>query len=262
MAEMEIRVLGCHGSQFPGFGFTGFLINGRTLMDAGAVTSVLTPEEQFRVDHVLISHAHLDHIRDLASLADNLCYSPINRPLSVISTPLVIETLKRHIFNGAIWPDFSILPSAERPVLRFEPIRTGEKMRVGHLCVTAIPVHHCVETVAYVIESGHDSSRTAAIFVGDTGPTEEIWRVAEKAENVRAIFVETSLPGEMADVAELTGHLTPAGLACELKKLGPMHPQIYLYHMKIQYHQEIRREIDRMGDSHVHILQDGEVIRI
>jgi cAMP phosphodiesterase len=255
MAEMEIRVLGCHGSQLPGFGFTGFLIDERTLMDAGAVTSVLTLEEQSRIDYVLISHAHLDHIRELASLADNLCCNPKNRPLTVISTSLVIETLKRHIFNGAIWPDFSILPSVEKPVLKFEPIRTGEKMRVGHLRVMAVPVHHSVETVAYVIESGQSSSATTAIFVGDTGPTEE-------EENVRAIFVETSLPGEMADVAEVTGHLTPAGLARELDKLGPLHPQVYLYHMKIQYHQEIQREIDRMGDRHVHILQDGEVIRI
>lgn len=259
---MEIRVLGCHGSQLPGFGFTGFLIDGRTLMDAGAVTSVLTIEEQSRIDHVLISHAHLDHIRDLASLADNLCCNPKNRPLTVISTPLVIETLKRHIFNGAIWPDFSILPSVETPVLKFEPIRTGEKMRIGHLRVTAIPVHHSVETAAYVIESDLGSSTATAIFVGDTGPTEEIWRVAEKEQNVRAIFVETSLPGEMADVAELTGHLTPASLARELRKIGPLHPQIYLYHMKIQYRQQIRSEIDQMGDRHVHILQDGEVIRI
>lgn len=259
---MEIRVLGCHGSQLPGFGFTGFLIDGVTLLDAGAVTSVLTPVEQSRLDHVLITHAHLDHIRELASLADNLCGNRINHPLTVISTSCVIETLKRHIFNGAIWPDFSILPSVEKPVLKFEPIRTGEKIRVGHLLVTAIPVHHCVETVAYVIESNQDSSTTTAIFVGDTGPTEEIWRVAGKAENVRAIFVETSLPGEMSDVAELTGHLTPAGLARELKKLDSLSPQVYLYHMKIQYREEIRREIDRMGGSPVHILRDGEIIRI
>ena len=71
---MEIRVLGCHGSQLPGYGLTGFLIDATTLLDAGAVTSVLTLEEQVRVDHILITHAHLDHIRELTSLADNLCY--------------------------------------------------------------------------------------------------------------------------------------------------------------------------------------------
>jgi ribonuclease BN (tRNA processing enzyme) len=110
----------------------GFLIDGRTLLDAGVATSVMTLEEQSQMDHVLISHVHLDHIREPASLADNLCYIRRNHPLTVISTPQVIETLKRHIFNGAIWPDFSILPSAEKPFLRFEPLRTGEKMRVGH----------------------------------------------------------------------------------------------------------------------------------
>ncbi len=71
---MEIRVLGCHGSQLPGYGLTGFLIDATTLLDAGAVTSVLTLEEQIRVDHILITHAHLDHIRELSSLADNICY--------------------------------------------------------------------------------------------------------------------------------------------------------------------------------------------
>lgn len=129
---MEIRVLDCHGSQFPGCGFTGFLIDGRILLDAGAATSVMTLEDQSQMDHVLISHAQLDHIREPASLADNLCYIRRNHPLTVISTPQVIETLKRQIINGAIWSGFSILSSAEKPLLRFEPLRTEEKMRVSH----------------------------------------------------------------------------------------------------------------------------------
>jgi len=261
---MEIRVLGCNGSQLPGLGLTGFLIDGKILMDAGSVTSVLSMEEQSRVDHVLISHAHLDHVRDLASLADNICCIGRKRPLTVVSTSCVLETLKKHIFNGAIWPDFSILPSPENPVLKFQPIRTGEQITIGRLSVTAVPVHHSVETVAYVIGSGRESSRPAAVFVGDTGPTQEIWRIAGKEPNLRAIFVETSLPQEMADMAERTGHLTPLGLARELEKLGPLSAIIYLYHMKIQYRQEIQREIERMGEGglHVHILEDGQVIRI
>ena len=64
-------------------------------------------------------------------------------------------------------------------------------------------------------------------------------------------------------LAELTGHLTPAGLAGELKKLGPFNsPQIYLYHMKIQYRREIQREIALLGNDNIHMLQDGQVIRI
>ena len=260
---MEIRVLGCHGSQLPGCGLTGFLIDGTTLLDAGAVTSALTLEEQVRVDHILITHAHLDHIRELSSLADNLCYYKERLSADGCRYARVIETLRIHIFNGAIWPDFSVIPSAEKPVLRFMTIQPGERIALGHLGITAIPVHHTVETVAYVVDTQTDGRATAAVFIGDTGPTEEIWRVAGRREDIRAIFVETSLPGEMWDLAELTGHLTPASLAGELKKLSPFdHPQIYLYHMKIQYLHEIRREIALLGNDNIHVLKDGQVIRI
>jgi cAMP phosphodiesterase len=260
---MEIRVLGCHGSQLPGCGLTGFLIDATTLLDAGAVTSVLTLAEQVRVDHILITHAHLDHIRELSSLADNLSYFKREYPLAVVSTPSVIETLRRHIFNGAIWPDFSVIPSAEKPVLRFVTIRPGERIALGHLGVTAIPVHHTVETVAYVVDAETDGRATAAVFIGDTGPTDEVWRVAGQREDIRAIFVETSLPEEMGDLAKLTGHLTPAGLVSELKKLSALNrPQICLYHMKSQYLREIQREIALLGNDNIRMLKDGQVIRI
>ncbi len=259
---MEIRVLGCYGSQIPGYGLTGFLIDAKTLLDAGAVTSVLTLEEQAGVDHILITHAHLDHIRELASLVDNLCYLNREDPLTVVGTPLLIETLKKHIFNGIIWPDFSAIPSTEKPVLRYVAIRPGEKLQLGRLSVAVVPVNHKVETVAYVVETGQNDDRVAAVFVGDTGPTDEIWRVAGKVDGIRAIFVETSLPEELRDVAELSGHLTPAGLAGELEKLGPFDHGIYLYHMKIQYREKIRREIDLLRIANIHLLQDGQVIRI
>jgi cAMP phosphodiesterase len=226
------------------------------------VTSVLTLDEQVRIGHILITHAHLDHIREIASLAENLSYFNRAYPLKVVSTPRVIETLRTHIFNGAIWPDFSVIPSPEKPILKFVSIRTDEKMSLGQLNVTAIPVHHSVETVAYLVEAERDGRSAAAIFIGDTGPTEEIWRVARREEDIRAIFVETSLPENMTDIASLTGHLTTAGLSCELKKLGPVHPQIYLYHMKAQYYGEIQREIALMGNVNIHVLQDGQVIRI
>jgi len=258
---MEIRVLGCHGSQLPGYGLTGFLIDGRTLVDAGAVTSVLSLEEQLRIDHVLITHAHLDHIRELASLVDNICLLKRNDPLAVMGTPRVIEALRRHIFNGTIWPDFSSIPCKDKPLVRFAAIGANEKIRCGDLDVMAVPVHHCVETVAYLIEA--EGGNKAAVFIGDTGPTQEIWQVAaRRSGNVRAIFVETSLPGLMEDVAELTGHLTPAGLARELEKLGPSTAAVYLYHMKIPYRDQIRREVAELGNPRIHVLQDGQEIHL
>jgi len=259
---MEIRVLGCHGSQLPGYGLTGFLIDAHTLLDAGAVTSVLTLEEQAGIDHVLITHSHMDHIQELPSLVDNLCYLNRDCPLTVISTQRVIDTLRMNMFNNTVWPDFTAIPSPEKPVMRFVAIGRGETMRVGHLDVSAIPVNHTIETSAYLVGTEQGGRTTAAIFVGDTGPTDEVWQAAIRNNAVRAIFVETSLPEEMVDIARLSGHLTPSCLADELKKLGSLDQQIYLYHLKIQYRGEIQRQIALLGNNSLHVLQDGQVLRI
>lgn len=255
---MQIRVLGCHGSQTPGCNTTSFLLNGNTLVDAGTITSLLTIEEQLKINHVLITHAHLDHVRDIMFLADNICYLQKDQPLVIVATKTIIETLKTYLFNNVVWPDFSMLPNPKKPVLKFETIKPGERITLDSLEVTAVLVNHVIETVSFVIESKEGS----IVIIGDTGPTEEVWNVANSLHNLKAIFVETSLPNDMKDMAHMTGHLTASGLAEELKKLNTHNPQIYLYHMKLHYQESIRREIAAIKDRNIRILQDGEVIHI
>ena len=255
---MQIRVLGCHGSQTPGCNTTSFLLNGNILVDAGTITSLLTIEEQVKINYVLITHAHLDHVRDVMFLADNICYLRKDRPLVVIATHNIIDTLKTYLFNNIIWPDFSLLPNPENPVLKFETIKPGEKISLDNIDVTAVLVDHIIETVSYAIESKEGS----IVIIGDTGPTEEVWNVANNISNLKAVFVETSLPNSMQDIANMTGHLTASGLEEELKKLNTHNPQIYLYHMKLHYRESIQSEIATIKDRNIRILQDGEVIYI
>ena len=66
----------------------------------------------------------------------------------------------------------------------------------------------------------------------------------------------------MAEMADLTGHLTPTALARELEKMSPLTSQIYLYHLKLQYGNEIRSEVQSLGDDRLHFLRDGQVVRI
>ena len=68
---MLVRVIGGHGGVAPGYKATSYLIDGKLLIDAGSVASGLIIEEQVQIDNILISHAHLDHITDLAFLSDN-----------------------------------------------------------------------------------------------------------------------------------------------------------------------------------------------
>lgn len=255
---MQIKVLGCHGSQMPGCNTTSFLLDGNILIDAGTITSLLTLEEQVKIDYVLVTHAHLDHVRDIMFLADNICYLQKDRPLTIIATNNIIDTLRTYLFNNIIWPDFSLLPTPEKPVLKFMAVRPGEKIKLDDITVTAILVHHVIETVSYSIET----NKASVLILGDTGPTEEVWKVANGIDNLKAVFIETSLPNDMQDVADMTGHLTPSGLKQELKKLNNHNHDIYLYHMKIQYRETIQREVALIKDRSIHFLNDGEVVTI
>ena len=84
----------------------------------------------------------------------------------------------------------------------------------------------------------------------------------EKTKGLQAIFIETSLPNGMSDVADKTGHLTPRYLADELKKLVRAKPIIYLYHLKPIYRKIIRKEVADIKDDNIRIIEDGQRIRI
>jgi len=256
--RMKIRVLGCHGSQLPHHNTTSFLLEKNVLVDAGAVTPVLTLEEQLCIDYIFVTHAHLDHIRDIMFLADNLYYAKRKKPLVVCSSRGIIENIHRHLFNGVIWPDFSRIPSVKAPMIKFEVLTPGRKKTLGDWQVQAVSVDHTVETMGFLMES----KNKAVLFLGDTGPTDDVWKIAGNARKLKAIFVETSLPCSMQTIADKTGHLTPWTLAVELKKMKDIQPKIYLYHMKSQYVDLISREVAGMQNKRIHIIDDGQIIRI
>ena len=231
---MNIRVLGCHGSQLPNYNTTSYLIGRNVLVDAGTVTTVLSLPEQLNIDYIFVTHAHLDHVRDLAFLADNIWSQRRGRPLIIVSTKGIIEAIHRHIFNNVIWPDFSRLPSPQAPLIIFKIIKPGKKEKIGDLQIRAIDLHHVVETVGYVVTA----KEKAVIFFGDTGPTEEAWRIAKRTAGLKAVF------------------------AAELKKLTSAKPGIYLYHMKPSYHEAIRKDLAVIKDRKIHIIEDGQTIRI
>lgn len=255
---MEIRVLGCHGSQMPHRNTTSFFLKKNILIDAGTVTSVLSLEEQLHIDYIFVTHTHLDHVRDIAFLVDNFYFAKRTKPLTVCSSRGIIENIHRHLFNNVIWPDFSKIPSTKAPLIRFKILLPGRKKIFGDWEVQAVRVHHTVETLGFVMAS----KDKAVLFLGDTGPTEKAWKIASSMKHLRAIFVETSLPGSMQDIADKTGHLTPVTLAAELKKLKDVKPKIYLSHMKPQYAATIRREVSAIQDRKIHIIRDGQTIRI
>lgn len=250
---MKIRILGCSGAEIPGFKTMSFLINSSLLLDAGAVTSTLTMKEQEEISDILITHSHLDHIKDVLFLADNLVGRP-NKPINLITTSEIISIIQGSFLNNSVWPDFTIIPTVSDPIIRFKPIEVEKEFRIDHLTVKAVEVNHTVKAVGYFISDGD----SAILHSGDTGSTDRLWQVANETEKLKAIFIETSFPNEMQKLAEVSKHLTPNLLNDELKKLKKRDVPIYIIHMKPQYIDTLKREIRGIGYPNIHFLEQGQ----
>lgn len=253
---MRIEVLGCHGGDVPNLRLPTFLVNGRLLLEAGAVTAALPLDRQAELEHVLISHAHLDHLVGLAFLVDNI-QSVTGRagPVTTGSLPAVIKDVRAYCFNNRLWPDFTMLPSPEEPVLRFETLAEGEATRFGGLTVIPIAVNHAVPASGFVISD----STSAFVFSGDTGPTKQLWRVARHVSGVRAVIVEAAFPNRLEPLARASGHLTPQLLEREMERM-PDAP-LWIYHIKPTYYEETADELMRL-DRRVRILKQDETYQI
>jgi ribonuclease BN (tRNA processing enzyme) len=252
---MKLRVLGSAGAELPGFKPPAFLLDDQLLLDAGTIGSVLNEEEQLNIRTIFITHSHLDHIRSIPALADNLILKNQLHTVAVMSSVEVIAALRSHLFNNIIWPDFTRIPTAENPVLEFSTIAPFQEYVVNDYVITAIPVNHTVPTVGYQVKSGGKT----LVYTGDTGPTEDIWRYCSGAD---ALIVEVSFPNAMLDMARLTKHMTSSMLLEELAKISVLPKRILITHPKPQYFDVIRKEVAELAIAGVELLRDGLVCEI
>jgi ribonuclease BN (tRNA processing enzyme) len=250
---VKIKVLGSFGSEGPGQRPSAFLVDDRVLVDAGTVGGALSVAEQIEIQFALISHAHLDHTAGLAFLTDTLAMVAPDRRVTACSIAPVVEALRTHAFNDALWPNFTNIPSAAQSVLGFRTLPEEGESRVGELWVTPVLVEHTVPTTGFVIHDGE----TGFVFSGDTGPTKRIWQIAREMRGLKALIVETAFPNRLASLAKASGHLTPEMLGQEIAKM-PADLPIWVYHIKPQLYQETAEELAKIDPSRIHILEQGK----
>ena len=255
---IDFEVLGCYGGELPGRRTTSFLLDRTIAVDAGALCEALELERILEVDHVVLTHSHFDHVKGLPLMAD-LLIGRRDEPVVVHASPECIACLRRDVFNDRLWPDFTSLPSRRRPVLRLEPFEVGESFRVGAYTFTSRLVNHPVEAVGFLVEKG----RSALAISGDTGPTDAFWELVNGQKNLRALLLETSFPDALHELAEASGHLTPAALRDELSgKLRKSDLDIFLYHLKPAYLPELTQEIAALALPRVRILTPDQKLAL
>ena len=234
---------------------TTFLIDGETALDAGALTESLPLAAQRRIRRVALTHAHFDHFASLPFLVANLAGRE-SAPLEVAAPAPVLSAIRRHVFNDSTWPDFTKLPSAARPALRYRTIAEGQPYRASSVTLTPIAVNHLIPGYGYVIAK----PGRAVVFSGDTGPTDRLWKVVKGVRNLKAVFLEVSFSDDQEAIARDSKHMTPRLVAQELAKMPPSVP-VYLYHMKPPSLARIRREIAALHEPRLKLLESERSFR-
>jgi ribonuclease BN (tRNA processing enzyme) len=257
---MKIRVLGCSGSIAAGSRTTSFLVDRDILLDAGTGVGDLPLEELAAIDHICVSHSHLDHVLSIGLLADSvlrLRTAAGRPPIVVHALPQTIAALRQHIFNGVIWPDFSRLPNAEHPTLAFQPFEVGDVLELAGRRIEVLSAAHTVPAVGFAVLH----PQGAWVFTGDTGPNPQLWERL-RGMNVRHLVIETAFSNDESTVAKISGHLCPATLGPELAQLeGPV--DVAITHIKPGEVEAVMAEIAGLrGARKVHALATGDVVEL
>jgi ribonuclease BN (tRNA processing enzyme) len=253
---MKLRIIGPYGGEAPGAFLNCFLLDETVLLDAGSVCHVLDQGEQSRIEHVLLSHAHLDHISSLPHMAVSV-FGMDTEPVRIHALKPCLDTLSAHVLNNEVWPDFTKInrPNGKK-VFEYVELVEGRDNKVADFTVRPVRMNHPVPTAGFVLTKDGQSLAYSA----DTGSTDEFWDALSDAPNLRALVVEVSFPNALQKLADITGHLTSQSLARELKKVRrALNVPIIIFGVKPEYEKDIRKELKDLRLSGLEIPKTDKV---
>ena len=255
---MKIRVLGCSGAIAEGSRTTSFLVDHDVLVDAGTGVGDLPLEALAQIDHILISHSHLDHILAIGLLADSvmrLRAAQGRGPIQVHALPQTLDALRTHIFNGVIWPDFTRLPHADKPVLQLRPIVVGGRLTLGGKHFEVLSATHTVPAVGFALQGASGWW----VYTGDTGPNPVLWTRLSTMK-VAHLVIETAFSNDECELAHLSQHLCPRQLGQELAQLSGS-VDVHITHIKPGEVNAVMNEVAALTTSHrLSALRAGQVL--
>ncbi len=255
---MKLKVLGCSGGIGKGLRTTSLLVDDDILIDAGSGVGDLTCDELARIRHIFLTHTHLDHVAFLPLLVDSI-FERIEEPIVIHGLPETIEGLKKHIFNWVIWPDFASLPSADRPVMRYQVEQAGSRCRVGDRVLEPIPVNHIVPTVGYRVES---ATGAAFAFTGDTTTNDTFWEALNAHGRLDLLLLEVAFANAYEALSQAARHYCSKTLAEDIVKLRH-DPDIYLTHHKPNEDEVIYREVvEAIPDRRIKQLKNNLLFQL
>ncbi|MEN6585392.1 MAG: 3',5'-cyclic-nucleotide phosphodiesterase [Sulfuricella sp.] len=254
---MQVKILGCCGGVGGSRRTISLLVDDEIAIDAGSGLADLSLEQMARIDHVFLTHSHLDHTGFLPLLADAAAFLR-QRTLEVHAQEQTIAALHEHMLNGILWPDYSVKPSRENPYLRFHPLTVGQTITLGERRITALPALHAVPGVGYRIDSGAASF----VYSGDTTLCPAFWKALNAIDNLVYLMIEVTFLNANRQAAAESGHMTAELLAQGLASLQrPV--QLLIAHMESGREQEAMAEVQAAaGKWRPREVRQGEVFEL
>ncbi len=222
---MRLKILGCSGGIGGALRTTSMLLDENILIDAGTGVGDLSLDELTKIDHVFVTHSHLDHVTSIPFIVDSVGYMR-DKPLTIHATQATQEILKQHLFNWKIWPDFSEIPSLRKPYMRYENISVGMPVELDERRITPLPANHVVPAVGFHLDSG----KSSLVFTGDTTSNDAFWKIVNKIENLHYLIIETAFCNREKELAITSKHLCASMLSESLNKLEHK-PKVYITHL-------------------------------
>lgn len=240
---MRLKILGCSGGIGSTSGkvlrTTSMLVDEDILIDAGTGVGDLSIEELTAINHIFLTHSHLDHIASIPFLLDTVM-GMRPHPVTVHATKETVQILKDHIFNWKIWPDFNAIPDKDTPFLQYSEVKLGVTVDIGGRKITPLPANHVVPAIGYRLDSGAHS----LVFTGDTTTCDALWDQVNDIENLKYLIIETAFSNGEIELAKVSKHLCPSLLVDELGKLT-RPAEVYITHLKPGEGEVIMLEIEQ-----------------
>jgi cAMP phosphodiesterase len=240
------------GGDNSGFFLSTYLIDEVVAIDAGGLGFIDDLSAQQRVEHIFITHSHMDHIASLPIFLDTV-FEAGDRCVTVHAGAATLESLRRDVFNDRVWPNFIGMSEKGMPFVKLALLEPGCPVEAAGLRLTPLAVNHVVPTLGFLVES----PGVMVAIPSDTGPTESFWREAGASPYLKAVFLEASFPNAMSELAMLSKHLTPAMFAAEVRKL-PQPVPIFAVHIKPRFYDQVVAELRSLAIPGLRIGRSGE----
>lgn len=253
MDSLKFKVLGAFGGRDKSRKTTSFLFDD-FVIDAGNLFSLVN--NSYEIEKLFLTHSHLDHIVDLPLFLD-FAFTRLRDSLKVYASSETVDALRKNVFNGTIWPDFSKLYiSTGKPSLEFTLIEEFQAIKVGKFSLTPLPAVHTVKTFGFKIERAGKS----VVLSGDTKSNPLLWEIVNSDSSIKAVLVDVSFPSKLQEIADLSGHFTPSSLVSDLRRLK-REIDLYVYHIKPPFYGEIVKELKEKLPF-AKILEDGMLVEV